>query len=322
MVELDSRVEYIRSHVLAESTKKTYSSHFSMYKKFCLAQGISLVPITQRDLARYIAYLSYRLKFSSIQNYLSVVRLLHLESGYSNPISTYYITSTQKGLKRVLGDARGQKLPITPSILLSIRQLLSFTNPLHVSFWAVCLVAFFSFFRKSNLLPENSALFNPQQHLSVPNISFTNQGALISVSWSKTIQYQNRTLTIPLPFMPASPLCPSTALWLSIQQSTPQGVSPFQYHSVSGLTFLTYPHFLHLLKSFLQQLGINPGYYSGHSFRRGGASFALQAGANPELVQAQGDWRSEAYKLYIDPSLEARRQVASLMTVAIQNLSP
>jgi integrase len=157
--------------------------------------------------------------------------------------------------------------------------------------------------------------------LASSNISFTDQGALISVSWSKTIQFQNRTLTIPLPFMPASPLCPSTALWLSTQQATPRGVSPFQYPVCSGLSFLTYSRFLQTLKTLLSQLGINPDHYSGHSFRRGGASFALEAGANPELVQAQGDWRSEAYKLYIDPSLSARRQVAALMAAAVSNLS-
>lgn len=49
----------------------------------------------------------------------------------------------------------------------------------------------------------------------------------------------------------------------------------------------------------------------------GGASFALQCGLPPDLIQTQGDWRSEVYKTYLDPSLSFRQQVATTLGQAI-----
>lgn len=306
--------------VFAASTKKTYSSYLAMYYKFCSQFKISPVPISQFDLSRYVAFLSFRLKFSSIQNYLSVVRLLHLEAGFDNPLSTHYMGSIQKGTRRLLGDASSSKLPITPHILKGIHSLLSFSDPLHVPFWAACLVAFFSFFRKSNLLPPSTNSFDPSKQLSRSHLHFHADGLTIQVTWSKTIQYQERTLSIPLPYIKNSPFCPSTALWLAFKQGDPSNMSPFQYMEGYHLTFLTYPKFLVFLKQCLHRLGFDTSRYSGHSFRRGGASFALESGVPADLVQTQGDWRSDAYKLYIDPSLQARRTVALTMAKALQAL--
>ena len=317
-LDLDARVNLIRGHVYAGSTSKTYSTYLSSYYNFCHLFNINPVPVTQQDLARYVAHLSYRLKYSSIINYLTVVRLIHLEAGHDNPLSTYYIGTLQKGVRRLLGDARCPKLPITPDILLGIRSLIPFTSTFHVAFWAACLVAFYSFFRKSNLLPQSMGSFSPHKNLSKNNIAFPTEGAVLSVHWSKTIQYQERVLHIPLPYIPSSKLCPSTALWLSCKQSTGPSMSPFQFWDESGFNALTYPRFYSQLKLYLDRLGFDSGRYSGHSFRRGGATFALESGAPPDLVQAQGDWRSDAYKLYIDPSLEGRRLVATVMAKAAQ----
>ncbi|CAH3162812.1 unnamed protein product, partial [Porites lobata] len=39
----------------------------------------------------------------------------------------------------------------------------------------------------------------------------------------------------------------------------------------------------------LTTMGIDPQSYAGHSFRRGGASFAYQSGVPVELIKALGD---------------------------------
>ena len=303
--------------MFAVSTKKTYSSYLAMYYKYCQKFIVNPVPVSQQDLSRYIAYLSYDLKFSSITNYLSVVRLLHLEAGYGNPLDSHYISTVKRGVRRLLGDSSASKLPITPSILLGIRTLLSFDLSFHVAFWAACLVAFFSFFRKSNLLPESLGSYDPNKQLSVHNISFNSEGVIIKVSWSKTIQYQDRVLQIPLPFIQSSPLCPSTALWLASRVNKGRHLSPFQFQNNGLPSILTYPVFVKFLKQCLDGLGFPSHQYSGHSFRRGGASFALESGVPADLVQTQGDWRSDAYKVYIDPSLKGRRMVAESMAKSI-----
>lgn len=319
---LDARVALIQSNVYAESTKRTYNSYLSVYKQFCFQNSIPLAPISSKDLGRYIAVLSLKYKYSSISNYLSVVRLVHLEQGLSNPLESHYISNLKKGTRRLLGDQASRKLPITPALLMAIFSQLSMSSPLHVAFWAACTVAFFSFFRKSNLLPE-SPRGSQHKFITRGDISFSSEGALINVNWSKTIQYKQRVLTIPLPFIPNSPLCPSGSLFMSMNlcpQAGPQS-SPFTYKDHTGLKNLTYTKFLTILKNCLKNLHIDSQKYSGHSFRRGGATFALECGAPGELIQTQGDWRSNAYQLYLDPSFDLRRQVSHLMTQSISQLS-
>ena len=46
-------------------------------------------------------------------------------------------------------------------------------------------------------------------------------------------------------------------------------------------------------------MGLDPSNYSGHSFRRGGASFAFEIGLTLTEVKERGDWRSNAVHGYI-----------------------
>ena len=52
------------------------------------------------------------------------------------------------------------------------------------------------------------------------------------------------------------------------------------------------------LREILTQLGVK-GHYSGHSFRRGAATSAREAGLSDQKIQLLGRWKSESYRLYI-----------------------
>ena len=171
-----------------------------------------------------------------------------------------------------MGISTHPKLPITPHILDGIHKSLDFTKSIDVTFWAVCLVAFFSFLRKSNLLAQSWEKFHPQKQLARQNNSFTADGAMISVTWSKTIQFGQRKLSIPLPHIPKSKFCPSCALLL-VFKTNPCPFDPcpaFLYHDINGVHLFSYHKFLVKLKSCLSSMGINSSHYSGHSFLRGG----------------------------------------------------
>ena len=61
-----------------------------------------------------------RLCFSSIQQYLNIIRLLQLESGYDNPLAdNWMLKSVLQGIKRVKGNSVAHKEPITPDIGIS-----------------------------------------------------------------------------------------------------------------------------------------------------------------------------------------------------------
>ena len=82
------------------------------------------------------------------------------------------------------GLLKKQKLPITPAILLHIFGLVDLSSPLDVTFWACCLVAFFSFFRKSNLLVKAITSFDPSIHLCRKDALFSVDGVSLTVPYS------------------------------------------------------------------------------------------------------------------------------------------
>lgn len=321
---LDGEVLFYRGNTFAASTNKTYLSQRTAYFDFCVKIGIPPVPLSQVDLGRYIAFLSRRLSFSSIRQYLNIVRLLHLEAGMPNPLdNNWYVSSILKGVKRVKGNTVSQKLPITMEVLTGILTKLNLHLSFDRCFWAACLVAFFSFFRKSNLLVQSVALFDPSRHLCSTDAQFTPQGVVLTVRWSKVIQFRERKLLIPLPLMPNSVFCPSSSL-LAMFLECPHPPSPsplFRFRDGPNGTVLTQSAFTVRLRDCLRGLGYPASKFSGHSFRRGGASFALQCGLPTDLIKLQGDWNSNAYERYLQPSFELRKQVAFKLGVETNKIT-
>ena len=147
---------HYRTYTFATSTARTYKTQLKAYTAFCNLLHIPPLPISQLNLARYIAYLSSRLCYTSVKQYLNIVRLLHIESGVANPLGTWYLDSLLRGCRRVMGNTSKPKLPITVELLKKMFSFLNLTLHVDLTFWAVCLVGFFSFLRKSNLLSNSS----------------------------------------------------------------------------------------------------------------------------------------------------------------------
>jgi hypothetical protein len=194
-----------------------------------------------------------------------------------------------------------RKLPITPLILLQIKSLLVLSNPRGAVFWAACLVAFFGFFRKSNLFGPSGSGFDPSKHLCRSDFLLYPWGLAVQIRWSKTIQFGERVLVTPLPRLPGHPLCPVEAVvqaFALTKSAKPQGPA---FMVPKGFSYTPFsPHaFVVKLRAHLDSLGLHPSHYSGHSFRRGSASWAIQNGLPGEIIKILGDWKSDAYLAYL-----------------------
>ena len=53
------------------------------------------------------------------------------------------------------------------------------------------------------------------------------------------------------------------------------------------------------MKKDLEKAGVDPGHYSGHSFRIGAATTAAARGLEDSTVKTLGRWKSLAYLEYI-----------------------
>jgi len=292
------------------------------YHRFCHAHSYLPCPISQQDLARYIVHLIDTLSASSVPLYLNVVRLLHLENNYPNPIQSFYITTLLQGIRRELSTPPSQSLPITPSILHAMSKVLDFTSPMAISFWAASLVAFFSFFRKSTLLPK-SLIHSCKTEICLADLTLSHSGFLLKIKHTKTLQYRQSLLCIPIPLIKGSPLCPTKALKTLLSQLShcPPSAPLFSYPTPQGsYKFFTHSSFTTYLKKALQMAGYSSSLYSGHSFRRGGASFAFSCGIPSDLIKIQGDWSSDAYLRYLSSPLDHRRKLTQTISHHILHL--
>jgi integrase len=300
--ELDLLVDKFSQAALADATKATYKSQLTSFLSFCNNYGYTAIPASTLTLCRYVAFLSSRLKCNSIHQYLNAVRLLHVHNGFSNPLdNNIRLRAVLKGLQRVMGRVVSRKSPITVDILLRIRQVLQLSIVENASFWASCLIAFYGMLRKSSVFPPKGG------YLKIHNVHVYKWGVILVLNYSKTVQCKERQHSIPLPWSKQALLCPARALLYAWKKGHCSSATDPMLPVVLNNALIPYTRhsFDNKLRSIMSQLGLVG--YSGHSFRRGGASHALRCGVPAEIIMAQGDWRSLAYLDYLDVDSVATR---------------
>ena len=300
-----------RKAAYAESTKAVYRSQLRSYVAFCDDLGYTTVPASEVTVCRYVAHLAKTHKPNSIRQYLNVIRLIHLESGLQSPLQDCWMVKTLlQGVKREKGGKVNRKLPITLGMLQSVAARLDLSVSQQLTFWSACLISFFGMMRKSSLFPRGQ---HSSDHMTVQHCIAYDWGIAIGVEYSKTIQCRERQAFIALPWHQTKLLCPARTLIrsLAVAECQEECAYVFSYRDGGRLVRMTYALFTSMLRRVLIALGLPLQSYSGHSFRRGGATYALNCGIAPETIKAQGDWKSLSYLDYLNDTDVADR--ASLL---------
>ena len=278
---------------------------------FCLYFGLTYLPAETEILSLYAQFLGRTFKSTqSIKNYISGIKTMHYMLGYSTEkINDFLLNLSLKGIARLNPYCIRQALPITPSMLIQMYSFMDLTDPVDVVYWCLFL---FAFARISNLVPTSKSDMKDKKFLLRKNVSIGANYIIVSMNWSKTIQFGERVLQTPLIRIPGSVLCPVTAMSLCVKRLKPsQKILCFLY--LTNGKCITYSKFQSKLRELISKLQINPDMYSSHSFRRGGSTWAFESGVPSDLIQFQGDWRSDAYKKYLTFSLHDKVQVAMKM---------
>ena len=265
---LDSEVASFRQATFAESTQRTYLSQIRTFIRFCIYFGYTPVPASAETIVRYSVFLARTYVASSVKQYLNVVRIIHLDRGLKNPLEgSFHLKCVLKGITRMRGRAPERKLPITPVILRMFHRYLDVRNAYDVTFFAACVVAFFTFFRKSTLLSKSLKDHDPGKNLCRRDVEFSEQGVLISVKHNKTIQCHERSLKIPL-MRTGCALCPVDALRTLWERfpDVPPHAPLFSYFVYGRLKCVAYTDFVKKVRNLVFRCGLKPDDYSGHSF--------------------------------------------------------
>lgn len=237
---------------------------------------------------------------------------MHYLLGYpTNEINDFLINLGLRGIARLNPHCIKQAQAITPLMLKQFTSFLDLTNISDSVYWCLFLFAFFLFARKSNLVPTSKKDIQTKKFLLRKNVYMEKEFLIVSMNWSKTIQFGERELQTPLISIPGSILCPVNAYKLMCKNIKAGPEDPL--FSLPDKKYITYSKFQLKLRDLISKIKLNPDLFSSHSFRRGGASYAFQSGVSSELIQLHGDWRSDAYKKYLTFSLEDKKSVAEAM---------
>jgi hypothetical protein len=244
----------------SSGTKSSLLTQWKAFLSFCIYFCLTPVPASLETVELYIQFLSREFaSVQSIKNYINGVKLLHLYKGAAFPhIVSFNISLLYKGLCRTKLHCPKQVLPITVDILFKIFQFIDCKSHVDITVWCCFLLAFFLFARKSNMVPPSVNAFNCRKHLQRSDIKFNSCGLVVRFKWSKTIQFGERILSIPLTSVPNSVLCPVLAC-SNMYKMIPAVASSPAFLVPKNLKFqtLTYSSFIYHLKRLLVLAGID-----------------------------------------------------------------
>ncbi len=214
LLQLKQEVSASQTAAFAPSTLDNLRCQCKAYLLFCNAFNLQPFPASLQVVCLFTQFLSRSFNsVTSICNYVSGIKLIHLVSGLPFPhIDRLEYKLLVKGLKKLNPFIPRQALPITPHILLDIRKVLDLSDPTHATLWCAFILAFFLFARKSNIVPPSANTFHINKHLCRRDIIIGSDKILVYIKWSKTIQAGERYILIPFVHMPTSPLCPKAAV--------------------------------------------------------------------------------------------------------------
>ena len=314
--QLETQNIWTQSYRFAKSTRKGMVSGIRTWIFFCLHFNLPVYPAQVKHLILFLEFNSQTSKYEHLKHLLYCVKYLHLCKDIPFPSGSFELETTLQGLKRRLSGTVNQVLPITPEILRKIYAKLKISHKADLALWCCFLVTFYCLLRKANSVPEGPD-YNVDQILARKHVRLDHQNhmVLIFVGWSKTNQYGNRDLVVPIPANtdPALDLYRHLCSLFSKVKVT----SDRPAFSFSERSFVSYSSFTSRLKSLLSAAGVDPAKFSGHSFRRGGATYLHSLGATPLEIQASGDWQTMVFTRYLHLSLEDRWRSQQLMADAI-----
>ena len=296
---LETQLTKYQSNWMASSTASTRHSQWRHYLKFCELLELEPLPASLYAVLMYVSYMATSFKYSSIQNYLSALWILHKLAGFSHiDPHTFELQITLRGVRRSLGDVVTQARPISVTELLLIHSHLDMSNSEDLAFWLVMIICFRGLLRKSNLVEKELCLL-------VGDVYFFQWGVLFRLRRTKTIQFKERTLDIPFCYLPGSPFCVGSYLrQLLAMVNHHERSQLICYNSSTRVVRASYSWLSMRINRMVKALGLMS--FSSHSLRRGGASAMSDAGFSLLDIKNLGDWQSLSVLQYLSKSPTAK----------------
>ena len=249
---------------------------------------------------------------SSLQNYLAVFR--HFAKIYDCKTSHLYNRKLDLFLKSVSMNAPYQPKLRPVFTIPDLRRISMHCDAVAngLVYRAIFLLAYFGFFRLSNLVSKSQAAFDVTRQLTIGDVIFGHPGAHILLKWHKAMQASQALKVIQIPQLQDPYLCPVRALRVLLKQRNCSDLDPL-FVIPKGKTEwvpLSAYKVRATLATILANLHLHDRNLGFHAFRRSGASFAFNQNVQLQNIQAHGGWQSDAIWTYLHNTPTAALQVA------------
>ena len=297
----------LESKALADSTQQTYSNHVLYWVRFLLVFGLGkfLLRPTEALMCLYVSFLGRSAHYGAVKTYLKGLQSFLSSNGFPDRVcSWFHVQRVLTGLKRD-SPAPRRKLPVTPHILLQMLSALDCSQLEEVMLFTACMLAFFGFLRKSNVCAASADSTHVQRSLLRGDVVFDQRRycLIVKLRFMKNSQFADESHSLFVAGLPGHPLDP--VFWwqryIALVPAAPSA-SAFCLPASDDPQPMVHRWFVEKFKGLLSRAGINPAEYSGHSFRRGAASFSFLVGISEFMIQHMGAWKSQVYKIYCDLS--------------------
>lgn len=239
----------------------------------------------------------------SVKTYLASVKFMHTYLGHEDLAAPHSLKMVQRGIARQYSNSPHKsriRLPLTPTLLGQIRSAWE-TKQFDVDIimlWAALCTGFFGFLRLGEMTSPTQSRFNPSTTLCFEDLSVDDQAnpqmVMLLIKQSKTDQLRTG-FTVSLA-RSDGPLCPVAALLAYIAVRGDRA-GPLFIHKDGR--FLTHQALVTNLRAAIQEVGVDPLLYAGHSLRIGAATTAAAVGLQDSQIKALGRWKSNAFEIYI-----------------------
>lgn len=300
-----SAAEKVRGYLDLATRENTRRSYSAAVRHFEIEWG-GLLPATTEAVARYLADQAERLSPNTLQLRLAALARWHQDQGFADPTKSAVVRKLMRGIRAASSVEERRAKPLMLSQVQSIDRWIDqqlaqaqvanddLTERRLLRDRCLLLLGFWRGFRGDELARLRI------EHLQIQ----PGAGMECFLSYSKT-DADNRGRRFSVPAL--SQLCPvqATQGWLAILGKTQGAVfrkidqwGHISSHGIRPQAVVS------ILRTLFQRAGINmPEAYSGHSLRRGFATFAADSGWDVSSLMQYVGWRDvKAAARYIEAS--------------------
>lgn len=262
---------------------------------FCLLIERTPVPLNVDVIAMFLLHLAIQgLAYTSINNEVSaIITFGKLHGSHVDVRGDFGVKLTLIALRRILGDSPTPRDELLPADLIAMYGYVNKQDFFDWSTWVGVVFLYRTMLRKGHLFPGE---FN-HNLLTRSDIKFTDFGLVVRITKSKTIQFKQRLVEVPV-CTGGGLLCLVSLLKDYFSRFPTMPHAPILSNFFWGRTMaVAYPRALKILQSWGRLAGIRK-LIGMHSLRRGSATLMSLGGIAIHDIQNRGDWKSSTVLQY------------------------